>query len=116
MVFLLTVRNNGPSTATGVLVNASAPGALFVSAHPSQESLKLGPRRWDVGSLAPGAAATLNVTLRAPVSLGSLRISADVSSTVNDPNTHNNNVELVVKLSEVQGLVAAPPRHLSPLL
>ncbi len=112
---MLTVRNNGPSTATGVLVHGSAPGALFVSAHPSQGSLKL-LRRWDVGSLAPGAAATVNVTLRAPVSFGSLRISADVNSAVNDPNTHDNHVELVVKLSEVQGLIAAPPRHLSPLL
>ncbi|MDQ6637813.1 MAG: DUF11 domain-containing protein [Candidatus Dormibacteraeota bacterium] len=115
MVFVLTVKNNGPSTATGVLVISSAPGAHFVSAQPSQGSFKLEPRRWDVGSLAPGAAATMKVTLRAPVSLGSLRISADVSSAVSDPNAHNNHVELVVKLSQVQGAAAATPAHSNPV-
>jgi len=114
VTFAVTVRNNGPSTATGVQVTGLAPGALFVSGNPSQGTFSLVPPRWDVGSLAPGDTATLTVTVSvtAALGLGPLNISVSAGSAVSDPDPSNNVAVLQVPLPGV-GVTSppAPSRH-----
>ena len=62
-VFVVTVVNSGPDTATGVEVSDSLPSGLtFVSAVESQGTYDETTGLWDVGTLANGAMATLTVT------------------------------------------------------
>jgi uncharacterized repeat protein (TIGR01451 family) len=67
VVFTVAVTNSnaapGVSTATGVSVRDVLPAGLsFVSASASQGSYSSATGAWTVGTLAPGASATLNVT------------------------------------------------------
>ncbi len=61
VTFTVTVVNNGPATATGVKVDDPEPyGMFFETMTPSSGSVDpVGA--WDVGSLAPGASATLTI-------------------------------------------------------
>ena len=66
VTFTLTLVNNnaapGVSTATGVTVSDPLPAGLtFVSSTPSQGSYNSGTGLWTVGTLAPGATATLSI-------------------------------------------------------
>ncbi|WP_152926147.1 DUF7507 domain-containing protein [Microbacterium sp. GCS4] len=61
--FLITVRNDGPSAAAGVTVDeAVPPGLAITAATPSAGSWSAKDARWTVGTLLPGASATLAVT------------------------------------------------------
>ena len=64
--YTLTVQNNGPSNASGVLVADALTlpsGVTFVSATPSQGSYA--GAAWTVGALPAGASATLDIALTA---------------------------------------------------
>jgi uncharacterized repeat protein (TIGR01451 family) len=64
VVFLVTARNAGPSTATGVVLSSSLPGGLtFGGDVPSQGTYTSGTGTWTVGTLASGASATLTLTM-----------------------------------------------------
>jgi uncharacterized repeat protein (TIGR01451 family) len=64
ITYLITVTNNGPDAATGVRMTDTFPtaGLDFVDADPSQGSYNAGTGIWEVGSLASGASATLEIT------------------------------------------------------
>ena len=63
VVFTVTATNNGPSNATGVVVNDLLPvGLAFVSAVPSTGSYNSTTGAWTVGALGNGASATLAIT------------------------------------------------------
>jgi uncharacterized repeat protein (TIGR01451 family) len=82
VVFTITVTNDGPSPATGVVVTDTLPAGLsLVSATPSQGTCNASsPVSCNVGSLAVDASAT--ITLRAVVtaSSGTIANTASVSS------------------------------------
>lgn len=62
VAFRVVVTNDGPDAATGVVVNDRLPAGLqFVSASPSQGSYNEQIGDWVVGTLAPGASATLSM-------------------------------------------------------
>ncbi len=89
--FTFTVRNNGPDTATNVLVSDPLPrGLVFLSATvPSQGSYDPNSGAWYVGTLANGATATLTVTVQ--VLFGGLFVNnAAVGSDRSDPVLANN--------------------------
>ena len=66
VVFNLTVKNEGPSDATGVVVTDQLPsGYAFVSSMPSGTTTYNDVSgAWNVGSLANGVTATLSITAK----------------------------------------------------
>ena len=63
VTYTVTVVNDGPDTATGVVVTDAVPvGTTFVAASPSQGTYTAATGRWSVGALGPAAGATLQLT------------------------------------------------------
>jgi large repetitive protein len=62
VVFTVTVRNDGPSAATGVVLHDALPAGLDHVSHTGDGTYVPGTGAWTVGSLANGATATLHIT------------------------------------------------------
>ncbi|MEO6808560.1 MAG: Calx-beta domain-containing protein, partial [Isosphaeraceae bacterium] len=105
--FVVTVVNHGPAVASGVvLTNTLPPGAVFVSA--------VGPNFNAIGSpvggvitatintLAPGATATLVITVR-PTAVGASVNTAHVVSTNLDPNPTDNTTTALANVTNQPG-------------
>jgi uncharacterized repeat protein (TIGR01451 family) len=64
VTFTVTATNLGPNDATGVQVTDPVPAGLtFVSASASQGTYTAGTGLWDIGALANGASATLQLVV-----------------------------------------------------
>lgn len=102
VTFTITVTNNGPGIATGVVVNDQLPtGLTFVSAIPSQGTYTASSGVWTVGTLANGASATLAIVVRPINGLpfnSFLTNTATVTSTSTDPNPANNSASATVQI------------------
>ena len=87
--FVITVRNDGPSNATGVQVTESLPtGVSLVSSSPSLGSFNTTNGVWTVGSLPIGSSQTLTLRTRVDSVLNTFNTAqvtdadqADVDST-----------------------------------
>ena len=89
VTFTIVASNNGPSAATGVVVNEVLPSGLtFVSA--SQTAGTWSAPNWTIGNLSNGANATL--TIVATVSQGGTGFvnTVTISGNQTDPDTDNN--------------------------
>src|SRR5262249_17603937 len=99
LVFTVTVRNQGPSVATGVtLSDPTPPGLIFVS--NSGDCTTAFPCA--LGNLAPGATRTITTTLSVPsgyVSPDPIVNQASVTSATPDPAPGNNSAESSVGLN-----------------
>ncbi len=95
VVFALRVVNNGPNTATNVVVNdLLPPGYAYISDVPSTGTYTPATGVWSIGTLANGAAATLQITAQvvdAPIGVGSYLNKSVVSGSETDPDPGNNN-------------------------
>ena len=92
LTYSIGVRNSGPATATGVTVTNPVPGgSVFVSASSSQGtcSQALGTVTCSIGSLAPGATASVTIKTD-PKLLGRVNDTATVRAAEVDPNPANN--------------------------
>ncbi|WP_223585902.1 DUF11 domain-containing protein [Microbacterium sp. OVT16B] len=88
--FVITVRNDGPSTAAGVVVDDAVPvGLATTGATPSVGTWSAADSRWTVGTLLPGESATLTVTAQV-VATGSMTNTATGTSQTPDPDPSNN--------------------------
>ncbi len=89
--YTFIIHNNGPSTATGVMVNDPFPASLqFAGVQSvSQGSFDGTTGIWNVGTLANGQTATLvvNFLVRAT---GTINNVATASAVTIDPNLNNN--------------------------
>ncbi len=113
----LTVANSGPDATGAVALSIPAPaGVSWLSAAPG--GFDGGTGRWNVGTLAPGQAATLRLVARAGTA-GSIPLAAEVaSSSVFDPtSTPGNGVAEDDRAVVVLTVPATPgiARRLRPL-
>lgn len=99
--YTLTVRNNGPSAATGVTVRDTLPAGLSIASATTTQGYcdtQASPIVCSLGRMDNGATAT--ITLRVtPLNVGTFRNVATVTGGENDPITTNNsgNVTTVVE-------------------
>src|SRR6185369_572638 len=89
VVFTVTVNNNnaapGVSTATGVTVKDVLPAGLTYVSDDSGGAYNSGTGIWTVGTLAPGASATLHIT--ATVTTGGTKTNFAQVQTANQIDT-----------------------------
>ena len=92
VTYSIGVTNNGPATATAVIVSDALPvGLTFISSGQSQGSSSFGAGlvTFNVGSLASGAGAGLTVRV-VPSTGGLIANTANVTAAETDLNTANN--------------------------
>jgi uncharacterized repeat protein (TIGR01451 family) len=108
VTYTLTVHDNGPGTATDVVVDDPFPAGLtFVSATPSQGTFEPQTGLWTVGTLAAGASAVLQVTERV-VTEGSIVNNAEAAGFEFDPDLSNNvDSATVMSLSTKRSLLGS---------
>lgn len=94
VMYTLVVKNNGPSDATGVMIeDPLAPGLTLVSAKPGQGTCTVaaGKLSCNVGALEVGAATQVLVTATAPADASCPVNTAKVRGDQQDPKSSNNN-------------------------
>jgi uncharacterized repeat protein (TIGR01451 family) len=109
----ITVKNNGPSAASGVtLADNFSPSVVFVSVNSSQGSCGGIPAvQCNLGSLGSGSSATVTLTVL-PTLSGSLTNTATAGADQPDPNTVNNTAN---SSTAVTGSAFSPTPILSSL-
>jgi uncharacterized repeat protein (TIGR01451 family) len=92
LTYTITVKNNGPASATGINVIDALPESIFYkSATPTagEANYASGNVTWNIESLEYGASANLTILVSAPLEPGIINNTASVSSD-NDPIPANN--------------------------
>ena len=96
VTFTITATNNGPSGATGVVVNDLLPAGLsFVSANPSGP-YNAGTGDWTIGALATGAPQTLTIVATATVTTPVTNTAFVKAADQPDPVSGNNTASVTV--------------------
>jgi uncharacterized repeat protein (TIGR01451 family) len=91
VTFTVTATNHGPNDATGVQVSDSLPvGLTWQSVTPSQGHYDPTTGAWTVGTLATGAAATLDLTARVDQAGALTNVATKTVADQFDPNPSNN--------------------------
>jgi len=105
VTFTVTARNNGADPATSVQVTDLVPAGLtFVSAAPSQGVYTPGTGIWNVGPLAFGATATLQLTVKVNRTTPVTNTATRTGTTPADPNPANDTATSTVTGTTVPGL------------
>jgi uncharacterized repeat protein (TIGR01451 family) len=97
VVFTLTVTNNGPNNATGVVVNDFLPAGLTWVSDDSAGAYVPGTGLWTIGALANSASATLNITATVDSTEGIVNVAEISSATPLDPNPANNRATVALR-------------------
>lgn len=88
VTFTITLRNNGPDTATNVSVIDQLPaGVIFVSSNPTQGSYASGTGIWTVGTVNSGASPTLQLVGRIESAGNRVNFAEVLTSDQYDPNS-----------------------------
>jgi uncharacterized repeat protein (TIGR01451 family) len=102
IIYTVSVNNNGPDEAIGVVISETLPLSLtLVISNTSQGSYNSSGGAWSVGNLAASASATL--TLAATVNAGtvgqSITNTAEIGAAeVGDANSANNRAEATINV------------------
>jgi uncharacterized repeat protein (TIGR01451 family) len=98
VTFTIIVTNNGPFTATGVVLTNFLPvNANYVSSTSSQGSFSPGGTLFDLGTMPPGSNAVVTVTV-SPTATGNITDTAEVglSPLETDPVSFNNSASSTI--------------------
>lgn len=101
-VYTITVTNNGPSAASGVVVNQTVPANVtIVSAASTSGTVATGAGSVTatVGSLANGAGAVITVTAKSAI-VGTYASSATVTASQTDATPGNNSASVTTSVSQ----------------
>ena len=101
--YSVTLTNNGPADATGVIVYEQLPqNVTYVSSSAGQGSYDNNSGNWTVGNVANGASAMLTITVTVNTGTGALEIDNPVAvafADQPDSNLNNNDATAVVKVN-----------------
>jgi uncharacterized repeat protein (TIGR01451 family) len=89
--YTITATNAGPSTATNVVVQDDLPAGVVLQSASGNGTNSAGVVTWPAVTLAPGTAATFNLSLVVTSSITSITNIALSTSPTADPNPTNNN-------------------------
>jgi uncharacterized repeat protein (TIGR01451 family) len=100
VTYIITLTNNGPVTATGVTLTYNLPGGVtFVSATGTYTK-KNGTLSFSIGTLAPGASATIKIAVR-PTKVGIITNTVTLIDDQHDLVSASINTRVVIKLAGV---------------
>lgn len=112
VTFTVTAHNGGPNATTSLQVTDLLPSGLtFVSATTTQGTYTASSGVWDVGVLANGATATLNIVAKVTGTSPVTNTATRTSSSPVDPNPANDAASATVTGSTIPGLpnTGVPP-------
>jgi len=89
VIFTIRVDNNGPDTATNVMLNDALPASLEYVSDDASSNYDPDAGVWSVGTVASGAHATIHITAKA-TALGTAVNSATAYADEFDPDNTNN--------------------------
>jgi uncharacterized repeat protein (TIGR01451 family) len=117
ITFTVTVTNNGPNSASGVVLTDTHLNMRTVTATVSQGTLTLlgGMYSVAIGTMAVGASVTLTATDQV-LEDGTLTPTATVTATSADPNPNNNTAAGSIAASDPPIVVSAPIKTTSKTL
>ncbi|WP_154723337.1 DUF7933 domain-containing protein [Ilumatobacter coccineus] len=96
VTYTITVTNDGPDTAIGTVLREQLPNGLrYVSSSPSVGTYDPGTGVWNIGDLADGATATMDLRVVVLVE-GNFINEVTVSSDIEDRSPDNNSAEAVL--------------------
>ena len=105
ITYTITAFNDGPSTATNVLLNDTLSSqSTFVSARPSQGSCvtptrgATGTISCNLGSLAKGSSNVTEIIVTVTAKKTTITNTARVSSSTTDPNSANNTAAITTRV------------------
>ncbi|MEQ8675554.1 MAG: PKD domain-containing protein [Aggregatilineales bacterium] len=100
--YIINIQNNGPNTATGVMVNTILPTDVTYVSHTADQGTYIpGTGPWNVGTVNSGSSVILviNVTINAGTSGTTIIKNASVSSAVSDPTPANDNASASITVN-----------------
>ena len=97
VTFTVTATNNGPSSATGLVVTDLLPAGLsFVSALPSVGTYNSGTGVWNIGGLVNGSNATLTLVATVTTTATTTNAASKTGEVEPDPVAGNNSASATV--------------------
>jgi uncharacterized repeat protein (TIGR01451 family) len=105
VTFTISATNLGPNDATGVQVTDNLPASLtYVSSTASQGAYSSLSGLWNIGNLAAGSTATLQITVTVTTTNTVTNTATRTSSSPIDPNPANDSSSAQVTGSSIPGL------------
>ena len=96
VVFTLSVKNNGPSDATGVKVTDILVSSLEYVSDTSTGAYNDTTGLWDIGTLTVGSTVTMQITVTVKEAGRIINIASITASDVPDPDRSNNSSGLML--------------------